>query len=74
MGSTPILLRHPHARPQDDGRTISRTDVLLNEDAFGHGWTGASAANWQDKLTTGQAVAPAFAAWVATEAYKGRAG
>jgi hypothetical protein len=28
---------------------------------------------WRDRLVTGSQVAPAFAAWIAAEAYKGRA-
>jgi hypothetical protein len=32
----------------------------------------AADAGWLDRLTTGAAVAPAFAAWIAAEAYKGR--
>jgi hypothetical protein len=30
-------------------------------------------ADWREGLVTGQAIAPAFAAWLATEAYKDRA-
>lgn len=71
------------ARAAFDGIVVASNDELvlrpklLNEDAFGAGWmliVRASAPGWQDKLTTGAAVAPAFAAWLAAEAYKGRAG
>jgi glycine cleavage system H protein len=50
---------------------------LLNEDAFGAGWmliVRAAREGWRERLTTGAAVGPAFAAWIAAEAYQGRAG
>jgi glycine cleavage system H lipoate-binding protein len=54
---------------------LERRPRLLNEDAFGQGWMlivrGAD-ANWRDHLVTGPAVGPAFAAWIAAEAHKGR--
>jgi glycine cleavage system H protein len=56
---------------------LERKPKLLNEDAFGAGWmliVRASDARWQEGLVTGDAVAPAFAAWLAAEAYKDRAG
>jgi glycine cleavage system H protein len=49
---------------------------LLNEDAFGVGWmliVRAEGAGWRDRLATGSGVGPAFAAWIAAEAYKDRA-
>jgi glycine cleavage system H protein len=49
---------------------------LIGEDSFGAGWmlvVRPARADWREGLVTGQAVAPAFAAWLATEAYKHRA-
>jgi glycine cleavage system H protein len=49
---------------------------LIGEDAFGAGWmlvVRPARADWREGLVTGQAIAPAFAAWLATEAYKDRA-
>jgi glycine cleavage system H protein len=69
------------ARAAFDGVVVASNDELvrkpklLNEDAFGAGWmliVRASAADWRDKLTTGTAVATAFAAWQASEAYRDR--
>lgn len=54
---------------------LVRRPRLLNDDAFGAGWmliVRADDAGWRERLTTGPAVAPAFAAWLAAEAYKGR--
>jgi glycine cleavage system H protein len=56
---------------------LARRPRLLNDDAFGAGWmllVRASDDGWRDRLVTGEAVGPAFAAWIAAEAYKGRAG
>ena len=56
---------------------LERRPKLLNDDAFGVGWmllVRASDDGWRDRLVTGEAVGPAFAAWIAAEAYKGRAG
>jgi glycine cleavage system H protein len=51
---------------------------LLNRDAFGAGWMlivrPADPSSWRDRLVTGPAIGPAFAAWLASEAYKDRAG
>jgi glycine cleavage system H protein len=55
---------------------LVRRPKLLNQDAFGAGWmliVCAVDAGWRDRLTTGSAASPAFAAWLAAEAYKGRA-
>jgi glycine cleavage system H protein len=55
---------------------LERRPKLLNEDAFGGGWmliVRAADADWRDRLVTGDALGPAFAAWIAAEAYKGRA-
>jgi glycine cleavage system H protein len=54
---------------------LERKPRLLNEDAFGTGWmliVRADNPGWRDGLLTGAAVGPAFAAWLAAEAYKGR--
>jgi glycine cleavage system H protein len=54
---------------------LERRPKLLNEDAFGAGWmliVRAADASWHGRLVTGDAIAPAFAAWIAAEAYKGR--
>jgi glycine cleavage system H protein len=48
---------------------------FLNDDAFGAGWmllVRAAPTLWRDRLVTGSQIAPAFAAWIAAEAYKGR--
>jgi hypothetical protein len=53
-----------------------RKPGLLNEDAFGRGWmliVRAAGADWHNGLTTGNAVAPAFAAFIAAEGHKARA-
>jgi glycine cleavage system H protein len=54
---------------------LERNPGLLNEDAFGRGWmllVRADDPGWRDGLLTGPAIGPAFAAWLAAEAYKGR--
>jgi glycine cleavage system H protein len=55
---------------------LERRPKLLNEDALGAGWMlivrPAETATWRDRLVTGDAVGPAFAAWLASEAYKDR--
>ena len=69
------------ARAAFDGTVVAanaaleRRPKLLNEDAFGEGWmltVRASSSTWRDRLVTGPAIAPAFATWIAAEAYKGR--
>jgi glycine cleavage system H protein len=69
------------ARAAFDGVVVAsneqlvRRPKLINEDAFGAGWmliVRANATGWRERLVTGAAVAPAFAAWIAAEAYKGR--
>ena len=71
------------ARAAFDGTVIAANPALeqdpklLNKDAFGAGWmliVRADDAGWRDRLTTGPAIGPAFAAWLAAEAYKGRDG
>jgi glycine cleavage system H lipoate-binding protein len=54
---------------------LERRPKLLNDDAFGAGWmllVRAESDAWRDRLVTGSQVAPAFAGWIAAEAYKGR--
>ena len=56
---------------------LERRPRLLNEDAFGAGWmliVRPADTSWRDRLMTGAAIGPAFAAWIAAEAYKDRAG
>jgi glycine cleavage system H protein len=69
------------ARAAFDGVVVAsneelvRRPKLLNDDAFGAGWmliVRAADADWRERLVTGAAVASAFAAWIAAEAYKGR--
>jgi len=55
---------------------LERRPKLLNEDSFGAGWmliVRPADTGWRDHLVTGAAVGPAFAAWLASEAYKDRA-
>ncbi|MGE5513729.1 MAG: glycine cleavage system protein H [Bacteroidota bacterium] len=54
---------------------LERRPRLLNEDAFGRGWmliVRTEDTGWRDRLITGPAIGPAFAAWLEAEAYKGR--
>jgi glycine cleavage system H protein len=54
---------------------LERKPGLLNEDALGRGWmliVRATGEDWHKGLITGDAVAPAFAAWIAAEAYRAR--
>ena len=69
------------ARAAFDGVVVAhnedlvRRPGLLNTDALGAGWmliVTAAANGWRDGLVTGPAVAPAFAAWRASEAYRDR--
>ena len=56
---------------------LERKPELLNRDPFGAGWmliVKPSHHNWRDGLVTGGAIAPAFDAWLSTDAYKDRAG
>jgi len=59
-GHNEALVRHPE---------------LLNRDAYGDGWmviVRPARGDWQNGLVTGAAIAPAFAAWFGTEAYRRR--
>lgn len=54
---------------------LERKPELLNQDAFGTGWmliVRPMHDNWNAGLVTRAAIAPAFNAWLATEAYKDR--
>ena len=54
---------------------LERRPELLNEDPFGAGWllvVRPARDDWRADLATGDAIAPAFAAWFATGAYKDR--
>ena len=49
---------------------------LINRDPFGKGWmliVRSAAEDWRRGLVTGEAIAPAFAAWLAAARYKDRA-
>ncbi|MFY9625066.1 MAG: hypothetical protein WAK34_08360 [Rhodoplanes sp.] len=70
------------ARAAFDGVVVAHNDdvidrpELIGEDAFGAGWmlvVRPAVADWREGLVTGNAIVPAFAAWLATEAYKDRA-
>jgi glycine cleavage system H lipoate-binding protein len=46
---------------------LERHPGLLNQDAFGAGWmliVRASQSTWRERLVTGSAVGPTFAAWI----------
>ena len=54
---------------------LERKPGLLNEDAFGRGWmliVRADDPGWRDGLITGPEIGPAYAAWLATQAYTHR--
>jgi glycine cleavage system H lipoate-binding protein len=54
---------------------LERRPGLLNADAFGTGWmliVRADDPGWRAGLITGPEIGPAFAAWLAAEAYKDR--
>jgi len=54
---------------------LERRPELLNQDPFGAGWlliVRPTHDDWRDGLVTGDAIAPAFDAWFATDAYKKR--
>jgi glycine cleavage system H protein len=70
------------ARAAFDGVVVAHNERLIREpellsaDAFGAGWmlvVRPANPDWQAGLVTGQAIEPAFKAWLATEAYKDRA-
>lgn len=69
------------ARAAFDGVVVAvneeliRAPELLTRDSLGAGWmliVRPARADWRSGLVTGAAIAPAFAAWLATEAYKDR--
>lgn len=54
---------------------LERKPELLNQDPFGQGWmliVRPAGDDWREGLVTGAAVAPAFAAWFSSGAYKDR--
>ena len=56
---------------------LVRKPELLTQDAFGKGWMLAvrpTCDDWRDSLVTGSAIGSALEAWIATGAYKNRAG
>ena len=63
-----------------DGSIVAHNEALIRNpellrDGFGKGWmviVRPSREDWREGLTTGAAVAPAFAAWISSEAYKDR--
>jgi glycine cleavage system H protein len=69
------------ARAAFDGTVVGHNEALIRrprllmQDALGEGWmllVQPSAEDWREGLVTGAAVEPAFAAWIAAEAYKDR--
>jgi len=55
--------------------SLERSPELLNRDPYGEGWlliVRPAREDWREGLVTGDAIAPAFAAWFATGAYKNR--
>src|SRR5262249_39980280 len=55
--------------------TLVRHPEKLNADAYGDGWmviVRPARDDWENGLVTGAAIAPAFAAWLGTEAYSRR--
>jgi len=70
------------ARAAFDGVVVAHNEALvrkpelLTEDAFGQGWmllVRPMNEAWRERLVTDAAIAPAFDAWLASEAYKDRA-
>ena len=71
------------ARAAFDGVVVAHNELLvrrpelMNDDAYGDGWmliVRPARDNWRAGLVTGDAVAPAFEAWLAAETYKDRTG
>jgi glycine cleavage system H protein len=68
------------ARAAFDGTVIAHNEMLLAKperlrEGFGEAWmliVRPARADWQEGLITGPAIAPAFAAWLKSEAYKER--
>src|SRR5215469_11406785 len=67
------------ARAAFDGVVVSHNELLvrkpelLNQDAYGQGWmliVQPTHASWRHGLVAGTAMASAFAAWLASGAYK----
>lgn len=56
---------------------LERKPQLLNQDAFGAGWmlvVRPADAGWGEGLVTGDGIAPALAAWLASGVYQERSG
>jgi glycine cleavage system H protein len=71
------------ARAAFDGVVVAHNELLvrkpelMNRDPFGEGWmliVRPAHDDWRAGLVTGADIAPAFATWLSTEAYKGRSG
>src|SRR5262249_23753246 len=71
------------ARAAFDGVVVAHNEALIrkpelmNQDPFGEGWmliVRPAREDWRTGLVTGAQIAPAFEAWLATEAYRGRSG
>src|SRR5262245_53817283 len=71
------------ARAAFDGVVVAHNEALMrkpelmNRDPFGAGWmliVRPTHEDWRAGLVTGAAITPAFEAWLATEAYRGRSG
>jgi glycine cleavage system H protein len=69
------------ARAAFDGIVVAENELLIkqpelmNTEPYGDGWmliVRPSAHDWRAGLVTGLAIAPAFDAWIATDAYKHR--
>lgn len=69
------------ARAAFDGVVVGHNEELMRkperlmQDAFGAGWmllVRPDAADWREGLVSGAAIEAAFAAWIASEAYKDR--
>jgi|SRR5437764_2975126 len=68
------------ARSAFDGTVVAHNEALMRRpellrDGFGEGWmliVKPSRDDWRTGLVTGDEVAPAFEAWLASETYKDR--
>jgi glycine cleavage system H protein len=66
------------ARAAFNGTVVAHNEALLVKperlaDPFGEGWmliVRPAREDWRTGLVTGQAIGPAFAAWIAAEGYK----
>ena len=71
------------ARAAFDGIVVGHNELLvrkpelMNADAYGAGWmliVRPAREDWRASLVTGAEIAPAFERWLASDAYKDRAG